>query len=359
MRPLSRSEMRARVVGHAALLDAGAVDNPFASAAWTLHFIDHVARDDWTFWLVGEERDAAGLTLLYCDPARPHDARALNNYYASLFSPAVGASSAERLSELPQRLAGARPPIATVNLAPLSEGMAVAVRAAFDRAGWITRQYACFGNWYLPSQGLDFATYMAARPSQLVNTWSRKAKKFHRAGGEARLQLVTLPDQVDAAMKAYDTVYAKSWKVPEPYPRFVHDWAAICAANGWLRMGIAWVGDTPIAAQFWFTVNGRASIFKLAYDEDHAKWSAGTVLSAFLFEHSLDVDRVTEIDYLTGDDAYKQAWMTERRERFGVIACNPRTWRGLARGAYEWAGAARLRWRSTAQAAPVAEPAQS
>ena len=149
-------------------------------------------------------------------------------------------------------------------------------------------------------------------------------------------------------MQAYRTVYEKSWKVPEPYPEFVGEWAAICAENGWLRMGIAWVDDTPIAAQFWFTRNRRAYIFKLAYDEAHAKWSAGTVLSAFLFEHSLDVDRVVEIDYLTGDDAYKRSWMNQRRERVGIIACNPRTWHGLVRGGYEWAGALRRQWRRDA-----------
>ena len=61
----------------------------------------------------------------------------------------------------------------------------------------------------------------------------------------------------------------------------------------------------------------RAYIFKLAYDEEYAKWSAGTVLTAHMFRHELDIDRVVEIDYLTGDDPYKGAWMTQRRERTG------------------------------------------
>ena len=71
--------------------------------------------------------------------------------------------------------------------------------------------------------------------------------------------------------------------------------------------------------------------------------SAGTVLSAHLFKHALDEDRVVEIDYLTGDDAYKQSWMTERRQRVGIIACNPRTPRGLMIGARELAGALKQR----------------
>ncbi len=34
----------------------------------------------------------------------------------------------------------------------------------------------------------------------------------------------------------------------------------------------------------------------------------------------IDTDRVNEIDFLTGNDAYKQDWMSERRERF-LLSC--------------------------------------
>ena len=40
-------------------------------------------------------------------------------------------------------------------------------------------------------------------------------------------------------MDAYEHVYAKSWKKPEPYPDFVRQWAHICARNNWLRLGVA------------------------------------------------------------------------------------------------------------------------
>lgn len=62
------------------------------------------------------------------------------------------------------------------------------------------------------------------------------------------------------------------------------------------------------------------------------------------------VDRVLEIDYLTGDDAYKQSWMTQRRQRTGILACNPRTPRGLLIGAQELAGGITKRWRTRAHA---------
>jgi CelD/BcsL family acetyltransferase involved in cellulose biosynthesis len=45
-------------------------------------------------------------------------------------------------------------------------------------------------------------------------------------------------------------------------------------------------------------------------------------------QHVIDIDGVTQVDYLTGDDAYKQDWMSHRRERWGMVAFNPRTLKG-------------------------------
>jgi CelD/BcsL family acetyltransferase involved in cellulose biosynthesis len=97
---------------------------------------------------------------------------------------------------------------------------------------------------------------------------------------------------------------------------------------GTLRLGIIHVDGEPAAAQLWFVHNGCALIYKLAYDERFADLSVGTILSAALFQHALDVDKVTEVDYLSGDDAYKKDWMSHRRERWGILALNPRTPRG-------------------------------
>ena len=354
MHLLNKAEAAQFVRERRALFDSAGRANPFACSAWILHFIEHVAEDGWTF-VVPEHRGAGeSVMLLYSDSKAPHRRAAATNYYASLYSPLISSLEAgpERsvaLGALVDQLVEATPRCAAINFAPIDKQSAdtAALRDCFSGRGWYVKQYSCFGNWHLPCAGMAFDEYMKARDSKLYNTWTRKLKKFEKAEAPgARVEIVTAPDEVQAAVDAFERVYARSWKKPEPYPNFVRDWAAICARNGWLRLGLAWVGDVPIAAQFWFTMHGRAHIFKLAYDEDYAKWSAGTVLSAHLFRHALDVDRVVEIDYLSGDDAYKQSWMTERRERVGLIACNPWTPRGLLISAAEFAGEVRGRLRA-------------
>lgn len=88
-------------------------------------------------------------------------------------------------------------------------------------------------------------------------------------------------------------------------------------------MGVAWLADKPIAAQLWVVADGKANIFKLAYDSAFASLSPGTVLTAALMRHVIDTDRVREVDYLTGDDPYKRLWMSHRRELWGLAAYDP------------------------------------
>jgi len=76
-------------------------------------------------------------------------------------------------------------------------------------------------------------------------------------------------------------------------------------------MGLAKLNGAPVAAQMWTVAHGRAAIYKVAYHEAYKQYAAGTLVTALLMEQVIDVDRVTEIDYLIGDDAYKKpGWRT-------------------------------------------------
>ena len=337
MHVLSKADALGFVSAHAAVLDAASNPvNPFASSVWIHHFIDQVVGDDTRILALGGGRDDDRLMLLGHDAATPSRCSALNNYYASLYSP-LACLSGDRVAamrSIVQEMSAARPRIATVQFAPLAEPSddTTALIEALRSHGWYVKPYFAFGNWTLPCEGLAYDAFIAERDSKVRNTLSRKAKKLRASGS---LEIITAPADVERGMDAWDAIYNRSWKQAEPYPGFVRGWARLCAERGWLRLGLASVEGKPIAAQFWFTIARRAYIFKLAYDEDYAKWSAGTVLSAHMFEQALEQDKVVEIDYLTGDDTYKSAWMSHRRERIGLLACNLRSARGVLAAAKE------------------------
>jgi hypothetical protein len=196
------------------------------------------------------------------------------------------------------------------------------MRGALRRAGLIPFEYFCFGNWYLPV-ACTGTQYLESRPGEVRSTIRRMSRRFEAQGGH--IEILQSPQDVERATAAYTAVYAVSWKQPEPHPGFMPGLIRLCAARGWLRLGVAWLGEQAIAAQLWIVANGHASIFKLAYRPEHAKLSPGTLLTAAMMKHVIDIDQVKEVDYLTGDDAYKRSWMTHRRERWGLVSYDPAT----------------------------------
>lgn len=254
---------------------------------------------------------------------------ALSNFYTAIYAPVLEEGlAAEDLLPLARALrrSGRAAAYRFSPMDPASREFTL-LKRALRLAGLSAHGYLAFGNWYEPVRQ-TWADYLKNRSGQVRSTIKRNAKKFAAEGGQ--LEIVTGGDALEAGLAAYQAVYAQSWKVPEPYPGFVPGLIRLCARRGWLRLGLAWLGDKPVAAQIWIVANGRADIYKLAYVEAHKALAPGTLLTALLMEQAIDVDKVREIDYLIGDDAYKTAWMSQRRERFGLIAYDPLTPRGLA-----------------------------
>lgn len=291
------------------------------------------------YGIIGTGEDASTRALLLMRSSRnsgglfsPRKLESLSNYYSCYFSPhltASGDASRELLRKIAMAIAGDKPRWDIVEIKPLAadSNHFLELGETFKGAGFVVQTYFSSGNWYLPVNGRSFAQYMESLPSVLKNTLNRKRKKLEKTG-RARIEIVTGGPGLDAAIAAYTRVYLSSWKKPEPHPQFMPGLISTCAAAGTLRLGIVYVDGQPAASQLWIVHNGHALIYKLAYDEQFGELSVGTILSATLFQYVLDVDKVSEVDYLSGDDSYKKDWMSHRRERWGILALNPRTPRG-------------------------------
>src|SRR5690606_17938235 len=174
-----------------------------------------------------------------------------------------------------------------------------------------------------------FAKYWARRPSRLRHTVERARRRLNREH-DWRVDIVDMSGPaLESGIAAYEAVYAQSWKEPEPCPAFMPELMRMAAAQGVLRLGLMWVDGVVVAAQVWLVSAGKASIYKLAYASGAERLSAGSVLTTALMQHVMEVDLVTEVDYLMGDDAYKRDWMSSRRERVGLVAFDLSRVRGL------------------------------
>jgi hypothetical protein len=171
-------------------------------------------------------------------------------------------------------------------------------------------------NWIYSVQEDSFENYMAARPTRLRNTISRKKRKLEREHGY-KICLFT-GDEVPRKMADYYAVCSASWKANEQYVGFMDSIVADFSMSGWSRLAVLYVKELPIAAQLWFVHHGKANIFRLSYNKAWKPYSPGTILTSFLMEYVIEIDKVKEIDFLTGNDAYKQDWMSDRRERYAL-----------------------------------------
>lgn len=171
--------------------------------------------------------------------------------------------------------------------------------------------------------------YWQKRPSRLKNTLHRKQKKAD-SDPEFRLHIYSnhSESELSKLLSDYHLVYNKSWKNKEPYPEFINAITMYESARGNLRLGIAYKGETPVAAQIWFRHRKTAYIFKLAYDEQYRTEGYGNIVTRALVDFSIESDGVSKIDFLTGNDTYKKDWMSSSRILFTVTAINKRTLKG-------------------------------
>lgn len=312
----------------------------FHSLAWFENLADTAlqAQALRIFCVESDGGKKADLILPLCAPRAapgflaPRQLNAAANFYTSLFGPVFDGANLhlqQDLRLLVDTVAAQQPAWDTVDLHPMDAAAPTfsMLAEAFSQTGMRVQRYFCFGNWYLDVGGRSYQEYFNTLPSQLKNTLTRRARMLDK---ENRLQIRIFidPAEMSEAVRDFQAIYGASWKTPEPYPQFIPGLVDATAREGWLRLGVAYIDGRPAAAQIWLVCHGVASIYKLAYDEQYANLSVGSLLTAAMMRQAIDVDRVAEVDYLTGDEAYKRDWMSARRERWGMMVFNRRTVRG-------------------------------
>ncbi len=326
-----------------ALFAEGARQSVFLSRAWFANLAANAAGPicrPRLYALESAEPKATPLALLAMQHSadEPGMLRALAAAYTCDFAPLLhagalrshGLTAAQALGTLARAIRAERPAWASVRLdyLPADQALYADLCAAFAAAGYAVGRYRNFANWFEPIEGPSLDAYLSGRPSALRNTLKRKAKKLDQAG-DARFELIATAAPLPAALAAYESIYAASWKEAEAAPNFIPGLMRAMAREGWLRLGIMHVGGEPAAAQLWLVAEGRAVIYKLAYHPRFAHLSVGSLLTLRMVERAIEADGVREIDYGSGDDAYKKDWMSRRRERWGMVAFNPFSPRGL------------------------------
>lgn len=302
----------------------------FCSLLWYKNWISTVLdkESQQTLFLGYEQDNHLQLLLpLMRSKTAPHtwSIESLGNYYTPFFQ-ILYASDQCNLLPFFKQLKDLKPDWDRLILQPMQKEQVRELLPVLKCAWLPSVPFFCFVNWYMEVNHRSFDEYFSGLSSRVKNTVNRKTGQFNRLE-DSKIEILTQQQDVAKAIQSFEAVYALSWKQKEPYTEFIPGLISLAAAQGALRMGVAYIGKKAIAAQLWIVADNTAYIYKLAYDESYKKLSIGSILTATLMRHAIDVDKVDSVDYLSGDDAYKQEWMSLRRERWGIKIFNNYSWR--------------------------------
>lgn len=302
----------------------GALDRPnqaslFDRLEWYRLLVEHCPLPGTP--LILRARDEGGTAWLFL-LRQGHRASALANWYSFETGPIFSSIARPQLVEALARHLRDRYRFGAIDLAPLNDRRLAETIEPFRAAGWIALPRQASVNWTTTPSGTDWSAYLERRPSRLRNTLRRRSKSSNM-----RIDILSYFDNIN--WQSYEKIYALSWKPVEGSPAFLRAMAEREGNAGTLRMGIASDGDEPVAAQIWLIENGAATIHKLAHIETRRGISPGTILTAAMFRHAIEEDKVERIDFGIGDDAYKADWMDERRDLYRLSLFNPFTVQGL------------------------------
>ena len=148
--------------------------------------------------------------------------------------------------------------------------------------------------------------------------------------GRASFRSFTHVGELDAAVGAYTAVLERNPTDAEMEPEgYGRDVMRVAAGAGALRLGVIDFDGEPAAVQLWIVSAGIARCIRIWSDPRHAALPLDDMLVRCMVPQLLDVDCARELDFGPVEREFAQNWAPRKRERIGVVAFNPRTWRGI------------------------------
>jgi hypothetical protein len=167
--------------------------------------------------LVRSNGGAAALFPMLLDPAGG-GFRTLTTPYTCLYEPLIASGRTDRTASF---LAFARfcRSFPMTRLDALNQVTESDMSRGGKQAHLAVARFHHFGAWHENVANLDWDTYLARRPGALRETIRRRVRRAERLAS-ADFRLFRGTDNLAAGIIAFETVYARSWKEPEPYPNF-------------------------------------------------------------------------------------------------------------------------------------------
>jgi CelD/BcsL family acetyltransferase involved in cellulose biosynthesis len=180
------------------------------------------------------------------------------------------------------------------------------------------REYFSFGDWFLDGINYSGDEYIKKRSKNTRSGVGKKARRMEKLG-HLEFRVGTEREKLDEYLALYQEVRGKSWKHPERDIAFLNDARRMAAEKQCLKFGFLFLNSSPIATLFAIISKNTAYLMEVVYDSEFDRFSPGEIIHGEFIKYLIDVDRITEVDALRGDEPYKKSWTPQRRERRGIL----------------------------------------
>ena len=192
----------------------------------------------------------------------------------------------------------------------------------FIRKGLDIREYDCYENCYSDCITGTSEGYFNNRSKSFRLSIRKNYNRLSKAG-DISFRVITGVADCSDYYDLYSSIYSKSWKRRESIGLdFFPDMLRYAEKNNWLRIGIVYLNECPIATVFVVVAGKHAYFEKVAFDEEFRNFGAGSVCLYEMIKYVIDVDKVSVIDFLRGADEYKKHWVAKCRKRVGLMVYN-------------------------------------
>lgn len=205
------------------------------------------------------------------------------------------------------------------------------LKATLTKTHFSCQPYVYKGNWYEKFTYENFSDYLQSRDKsakKAIKNYQRKYRKFQREQ-DLSVALYTREQEYDQIIKIYQEIYQQSWKEPDYFEQFYPELIKATAKNGSLRFLVIFLAGKPVAFEFAIVTGKQCVMMRTAYITKYQRESIGSIAIMLLIEYAIEQDKITELDFGTDDDSYKKTWVSQRRERCGLICFNSTTLIGL------------------------------
>lgn len=209
-----------------------------------------------------------------------------------------------------------------------ADGDTLALSAEIRRAGYRVLERTLTRSPYLELHG-DWAEFEAGMKSSARSNLRRLRRRLQELG-TLTLDEVDGGVRLDEGLAEVIRVEGLAWKggrgtaidSQQNTREFYGDVARWAAERGWLRIHILRLDRDPVAVSLAIEAHKVFFGVKLGYDPAHSRLSPGMIMLDELVRRAFE-NRLSRVEMLGTDDAYKHTWCPDTHERIGVQAFAP------------------------------------